>query len=111
MELGAIVNVNFDASRFGIDIVASPRHADAVVITGPITENMATALEETFDAVPEPKLLILMGACAISGGVFASSGALSRGFLTTHRVDLFLPGSPPHPLALINGLLSLFGRT
>ncbi|HUX22913.1 MAG TPA: 4Fe-4S binding protein [Spirochaetia bacterium] len=110
MELGAIMNVNFDAARFGIDIVASPRHADAVVVTGPITENMAGALEETFDAVPEPKLLILMGACAISGGVFASSGALSRRFLETHHVDLFLPGSPPHPLALINGLLSLFGR-
>ncbi|HUX13517.1 MAG TPA: 4Fe-4S binding protein [Spirochaetia bacterium] len=110
LELAATTNVNFDAARFGIDIVASPRHADVVVITGPISANMATALEATVSAVPAPKLTVLMGVCAISGGVFAGSPALSRDFLKNHTVDLYVPGSPPHPLALVHGLLSLLGR-
>lgn len=107
MELNACSNVNFDMQRFGIEFTASPRHADGVVITGPITENMATALEETYAAVPGPKLVILVGSCAISGGVFASSGALRRNFLEKYPVDLYVPGCPTHPLTFINGLLDL----
>lgn len=107
-ELNACSNVNFDMGRFGIDFVASPRHADGVVITGPISENMARALELCYEAIPEPKLVIVFGACAISGGIFAESAALDRSFLSKYRVDLFVPGCPPHPLALLNGILEYF---
>ncbi len=110
MELNACSNVNFDMQRFGIEFVASPRHADGVVITGPITENMAFALEETYRATPEPKILILVGSCAISGGVFATSGALNREFLSKHPVDIYVPGCPTHPLTFINGVLEYLDR-
>lgn len=110
MELNACSNVNFDMQRFGIEFVASPRHADGVVVTGPISENMAFALEETFQATPEPRILILVGSCAISGGVFADSGALNREFLEKHPVDLYVPGCPTHPLTFINGLLDFLDR-
>jgi len=110
MELNACSNVNFDMQRFGIEFTASPRHADGVVITGPVTENMAIALEETYLAIPEPKMVILVGSCAVSGGVFATSGALRRDFLDRYAVDLYVPGCPPHPLTFINGLLDLLGR-
>jgi Ni,Fe-hydrogenase III small subunit len=107
MELNACSNVNFDMQRFGIEFVASPRHADGIVITGPITENMASALEETYQATPDPKIVILVGSCAISGGIFAASGALKRDFLQQHPIDLYVPGCPTHPLTFINGLLDL----
>lgn len=107
MELNACSNVNFDMQRFGIEFVASPRHADGVVITGPISENMAFAVEDTYKAVPGPKIIILVGACAISGGLFASSPALNREFLREHPIDLYVPGCPPHPLTFINGVLSI----
>lgn len=107
LELNACGNVNFDMGRFGVEFVASPRHADGVVLTGPISENMASALEDTWQAIPEPKLLILTGACAISGGVFAESSALKRDFLDRYPVDLFIPGCPIHPLTFINGVLDL----
>jgi Ni,Fe-hydrogenase III small subunit len=110
MELNAAGNVNFDMGRFGIEWVASPRHADAVVITGPISENMARALEITYDAIPSPKLVIVVGSDAISSGMFAGSTALSRNFFNQHQVDLFVPGNPAHPLTFINGLLELTGR-
>ncbi len=110
LELQAITNVNFDAARFGIDIVASPRHADMVVVSGPVTENMADALERTIQATPEPRGIILYGACAVSGGVFRGSPALARSVLGRHRIDLFVPGSPPHPLTLLHGLLALLNR-
>ena len=106
-ELNACSNVNFDMGRFGIEFVASPRHADGVVITGPISANMARALQITWDAVPEPKILILAGTDAISGGIFAGSAALDRSFLDTHKVDLYVPGNPVHPLTFINGVLDL----
>jgi len=109
-ELNATSNVNFDMGRFGIDFVASPRHADGIVVTGPISKNMAEALEICFDATPDPKLLILAGVDAISGGIFADSPALDRSFLANHIVDLYIPGNPVHPLAFINGVLSLLGR-
>jgi Ni,Fe-hydrogenase III small subunit/NAD-dependent dihydropyrimidine dehydrogenase PreA subunit len=105
LELGALSNVNFDMSRFGIEFVASPRHADGVVISGTTTRAIAHALEATFEAVPRPRLLILFGACAISGGVFQSSDQLAREFIEKHRVDLYIPGCPPHPLTFIHALL------
>jgi Ni,Fe-hydrogenase III small subunit/ferredoxin-like protein FixX len=110
MELTASNNVNFDIGRFGIEVVASPRHADGIVITGPISENMALALEDTYKATPAPKIIILMGACAISGGVFAESPALNRSFLERHPADIFIPGCPTHPLTFINGVLGFLGR-
>lgn len=106
-ELNAAGNVNFDMGRYGIEFVASPRHADGIVITGPITRNMAEPLKLCYDAVPDPKIIILAGTDAISGGIFAGSAALDRSFPETHRVDLYVPGNPVHPLTFINGILSL----
>ena len=110
MELNAANNVNFDMSRFGIDFVASPRHADGLVITGPITANMAEPLERCYNAVPNPKIIILAGTDAISGGIFADSPALNREFLYRHTIDLYVPGNPVHPLTFINGVLSLLRK-
>jgi len=109
-ELNAANNVQFDMGRFGIEFVASPRHADGIVITGPITKNMAEPTQICWDAVPDPKMLILAGTDAISGGIFIDSQAIDRSFLETHTVDLYIPGNPVHPLTVINGLLSLTGR-
>jgi len=109
MELGACGNVNFDMGRFGIEFVASPRHADGIVITGPVSENMARALEITFEAVPEPKIIILAGTDAISGGIFEGSPALDRSFIENHHIDLYVPGNPAHPLTFINGVMDLLG--
>ena len=107
MELNACSNVNFDMGRFGIDFVASPRHADGIVITGPITKNMAYALENCYKAVPAPRLVILCGSCAISGGIYHDSTELDREFLKKYPVDLYIPGCPVHPLTFINGILGL----
>lgn len=107
MELNAANNVQFDMSRFGIEFVASPRHADGIVITGPITENMAEPLQICYDAIPEPKIIVLVGTDAISGGIFGNSRAIDRSFLDKYRVDLYIPGNPAHPLTIINGLLDL----
>jgi Ni,Fe-hydrogenase III small subunit len=104
-ELTASNNVQFDLSRFGIDFVASPRHADGIVITGPITENMAEPLERCYHAIPEPKVIILAGTDAISGGIFEGSPALNRSFLDKYQVDLYIAGNPVHPLTFINGVL------
>jgi Ni,Fe-hydrogenase III small subunit/NAD-dependent dihydropyrimidine dehydrogenase PreA subunit len=109
-ELVALGNVVFDLARFGIQFVASPRHADGIVITGPVTHNMERALRKTFEAVPEPKLVIAVGACAISGGPFAGSRAACDGVPRDIPVDLYVPGCPPHPLTVIDGLLRLLGR-
>lgn len=106
-ELNACGNANFDMGRYGIEFVASPRHADGVVVTGPISENMAEALKVTWEAIPSPKLFILCGVDAISGGIFAGSAAINRSILKDVKVDLYIPGNPPHPLTIINGLLSL----
>ena len=107
MELNAANNVQFDMGRFGIEFVASPRHADGIVITGPITENMAEALQICYDAIPEPKMIVLVGTDAISGGIHADSSALDRSFLDKYPIDLYIPGNPAHPLTIINGLLDL----
>lgn len=107
LELNATVNPNFDLARFGIDWVASPRHADGLVITGPISKNMAEPLQICYDAIPNPKLLILAGTDAISGGIFSGSPALDRSFLNGKVVDLYVPGNPVHPLTFVNGILEL----
>lgn len=109
MELNALSNVNFDLGRYGIDFVASPRHADGLVLSGPVTRNMAQALQICWDAMPAPKLVIAVGACAISGGVFAESEALDRQFLERIQPTLYVPGCPAHPLTFISGIMDLLG--
>jgi Ni,Fe-hydrogenase III small subunit/ferredoxin len=110
LELNAAGNVNFDMGRFGIEFVASPRHADGLVITGPLSENMAQPIQICYDATPDPKVIILCGVDAISGGVFAGSTALKRDFLNKYNIDLYVPGNPPHPLTFINGILDLIKK-
>jgi len=110
LELNACGNVNFDMGRFGIEFVASPRHADGIVITGPITENMAQPLQICYDAIPETKIIILTGTDAISGGIFEGSLALNRNFLSKYKIDLYVPGNPMHPLTFINGVLELIKK-
>jgi Ni,Fe-hydrogenase III small subunit/ferredoxin len=111
-ELNAAGNVQFDLSRFGIQFVASPRHADGVVVTGPVSENMRAALRATWEATPAPRLVIAVGACAISGGLFAGSPACHGGAAAALGVpvDLHVPGCPPHPVTILDGLLRLLGR-
>ncbi|MGE5176659.1 MAG: NADH-quinone oxidoreductase subunit NuoB [Hyphomicrobiales bacterium] len=109
-ELVALGNVVFDLGRFGIQFVASPRHADGIVVTGPVTRNMASALRETYEATPEPRIVIAVGACAISGGPFAGAPASGDGVPAGIPVDLHVPGCPPHPLTILDGLLRLLDR-
>jgi len=109
MELAATGNVNFDFGRHGVEFVASPRHADGIVITGPGSENMSEALQICYDAIPEPKIIILAGTDAISGGLFTGSPALKRKFIEDHNIDLYVPGNPCHPLTFINGVMDLLG--
>jgi Ni,Fe-hydrogenase III small subunit len=90
--------------------VASPRHADGIVVTGPVSENMCTALLDTYAAVPAPKLVIAVGACAISGGPYVDNAEVHNGCAAFVPVDLFVPGCPPHPLTILDGLLRLLGR-
>ncbi len=110
MELGACGNVNFDMGRFGIDFVASPRHADGLVLTGPISRPMAPALSDAYRSLGRPKIVMAVGACAIHGGLFAESTEIDRSFLAGVPVDLFLPGCPPHPLTVIRASLDFLGR-
>jgi Ni,Fe-hydrogenase III small subunit len=110
LEINALANVNFDLQRYGIELVASPRHADGLVLSGPITRHMARALELTYEGIPDPKFVIAVGACAISGGVFEPSPALDRSFLGRFAPRLYVPGCPPHPLAIASGILDLLGR-
>ncbi|WP_296445009.1 NADH:ubiquinone oxidoreductase [Rhodoferax sp. UBA5149] len=109
LEVNALSNVNFDIGRYGIDIVASPRHADGLVLTGPITRNMTQALQICWDAMPEPKLVIAVGACAISGSPFEDCDGIDRSFLERFKPALYIPGCPPHPLTFVCGVLDLLG--
>jgi Ni,Fe-hydrogenase III small subunit/NAD-dependent dihydropyrimidine dehydrogenase PreA subunit len=109
-DLNVLGTVVFDLGRFGIQFVASPRHADGIVVSGPVSENMRTALLETYAAVPAPKLVIAVGACAISGGPYLDHAEAHNGCTTLLPVDLFIPGCPPHPVTILDGLLRLLGR-
>jgi Ni,Fe-hydrogenase III small subunit/NAD-dependent dihydropyrimidine dehydrogenase PreA subunit len=109
-DLNVLSTIVFDLGRFGIQFVASPRHADGIVVTGPVSENMRTALLDTYAAVPAPKLVIAVGACAISGGPFIDNPEVHNGCGSLVPVDLFIPGCPPHPLTILDGLLRLLGR-
>jgi Ni,Fe-hydrogenase III small subunit/NAD-dependent dihydropyrimidine dehydrogenase PreA subunit len=109
-ELVAAGNVVFDMARFGVQFVASPRHADGILVTGPVTATMERALRETYDAVPDPRIVVASGACAISGGVFAGSPGALAGMPADIPVDLYIPGCPPHPLTVLDGLVRLLGR-
>ncbi|MBN2425676.1 MAG: 4Fe-4S binding protein [Calditrichaceae bacterium] len=110
LELTALSNVNFDLGRYGIEFTASPRHADGIVITGPITKNMTAALSLCYEAVPHPKIIILFGTCAISGGIFKDSEQIDRKFLNDNKIDLYIPGCPPNPLTFMCGLLDWLDR-
>ncbi|HEY6224817.1 MAG TPA: hypothetical protein VIW26_13615 [Gemmatimonadales bacterium] len=108
-ELVALGNVVFDLARFGVQFVASPRHADGIVITGAINVNMRLALQKTYEAVPAPKIVLAVGACAVSGGPFRGSPEVSNGVPAEIPVDLWIAGCPPHPLTILDGVLRVLG--
>lgn len=107
LEIHALGNAFYDLDRFGIRFVASPRHADVLLVTGPVAKNMAEALKRTYDATPAPKWVVAAGDCAINGGLFAGSYAVTDGAAAVIPVDLKIPGCPPTPVDLLTGLLAL----
>lgn len=107
LEIHALNNAFYDLERFGLHFVASPRHADVLLVTGPVTKNMREALERTYAATPDPKWVVALGDCAVDGGVFAGSYAISGGVSSTVPVDLHIRGCPPSPVRILEGLLSL----
>ncbi len=109
-DVNVLGTIGWDLGRFGIQYVASPRHADGLIVLGPVTQNMRLALRKTYDAVPEPKIVIAIGACAISGGIYAGHPEQNDGAESVVPVDLFIAGCPPNPLTILDGLLRLLGR-
>ncbi|MFA6245060.1 MAG: 4Fe-4S dicluster domain-containing protein [Candidatus Hydrogenedentales bacterium] len=109
-DVNVLGTIGWDIGRFGIQMVASPRHADGILVTGCVSENMRLALRKTYDAIPAPKLVIAVGACAISGGPFIGHSQQHDGAGSTVPIDLFIPGCPPHPLTILDGVLRLLGR-
>jgi Ni,Fe-hydrogenase III small subunit/Pyruvate/2-oxoacid:ferredoxin oxidoreductase delta subunit len=109
-DVNVLSTIVFDLGRFGIQFVASPRHADGILITGAISQNMEAALRQTYDAVPAPKLVIAVGACAISGGPYLGNPEIHNGAEGLLPIDLYVPGCPPHPITILDGLLRLLGR-
>jgi len=109
-DVNVLGTIGWDLGRFGIQFVASPRHADGLLITGPVTRNMRGALEKTWAAVPPPKIVIAVGACAIAGGPFVGLPEVANGADSVVPVDLYVPGCPPHPLTMLDGLLRVLGK-
>jgi Ni,Fe-hydrogenase III small subunit/ferredoxin len=109
-DVNVLNTVVYDLGRFGVQFTASPRHADGLLVTGPVTENMREALLKTWEAVPSPKIVIAAGACAISGGLFADLPPAGKGVAPLLPVDLYIPGCPPHPVTILDGLLRLIGK-
>ena len=107
-DLNVLATPFFDLARFGINFVASPRHSDGIVVAGPISRNMKTALLQTYEAVPDPKVVIAVGSCALTGGPFRGSPEITEGLDRLLPVDLFIPGCPPHPLTNLHALLTYF---
>ena len=110
LEIHSLNNPIYDVERFGIHFVASPRHADMLLVTGPVTRNMEVALKKTYLAMPEPKLVVAVGACGISGGIFGQNYASLGGVNQVIPVDVYVPGCPPRPQALLQGILMAIGR-
>lgn len=110
IEISQLFAPQHDLQRFGVDFVASPRHADALLVTGPVSRNLERALRETYEATPDPKIVIAVGACAIGGGVFGATYASLGGVDGVLPVDVYVPGCPPSPLDLIQGLLLAMER-
>ena len=110
LEIHALQNAFYDLERFGLRFVASPRHADVLLVTGPVTKNMREALERTYNATPDPKWVVAVGDCAADGGIFAGSYAIAGGASKVVPVDLHIPGCPPSPTEILKGLIALLGN-
>src|SRR5439155_9147455 len=110
LEIHALNNPFYDLERFGLHFVASPRHADVLLVTGPVTKNMRAALRRTYDATPDPKWVVAVGDCALDGGIFSGSYAVEGGVERVVPVDLHIRGCPPRPVELLKGLLALLEK-